>query len=98
MATSRPNERGGVPPRTVLGVHHTAPAFEVPQGACDCHVHIFGSNEEYPFAAARPYMPSPASVDDLLALHHRLGVQRTVVVQASPQGFDNRCLVEALRA
>ena len=38
----------------------TAPAFAVPFGACDCHVHVFGKPAEFPFAARRGYTPPPA--------------------------------------
>jgi predicted TIM-barrel fold metal-dependent hydrolase len=72
------------------------PNFTVPAGTCDCHVHIFGSHDEYPLADDRVYMPSIASVADMVALHDALGVSRTVIVQASPQGTDNRRLVDAL--
>jgi predicted TIM-barrel fold metal-dependent hydrolase len=80
----------------VLGVAHTPPAFPVPAGACDCHVHIFGPPGRYPLVPDRAYMPSPASVEDLAGLQQALGLERVVIVQASPQGTDNRCLVDAL--
>lgn len=80
----------------MIGTLHTPSPFELPSGSCDCHVHVFGTHEEYPFAADRPYMPSPASVDDLLAMHRALGIGRVVIVQASPQGFDNRCLLASI--
>src|SRR5918996_2248509 len=67
------------------------------QGACDCHVHVFGPAERYPFAADRKYMAPDASVDELVALHDSLGIERVVIVQASPYGTDNRCMLDALR-
>jgi predicted TIM-barrel fold metal-dependent hydrolase len=82
---------------TVMGVAHTAPDFTLPAGACDCHVHVFGPYERFPLAVARNYTPAPASVEDLLALHRALHVSRVVIVQASPQGSDNACLVDALQ-
>lgn len=39
--------------------------------------------------------PAPA-VDDLLRMHARIGVSRVVIVQASPQGLDNRGVLDAL--
>jgi predicted TIM-barrel fold metal-dependent hydrolase len=81
----------------VLGVAHTPPAFAVPAGACDCHVHVFGPPERYPLVPERTYMPSLASVDDLVGLQRALGLDRVVIVQASPQGVNNECLVDALR-
>ena len=35
--------------------------FQVPAGACDCHTHVFGDSQQYPFAASRVYTPEPAS-------------------------------------
>lgn len=85
----------GQPP--VLGAWHSAPGFDLPPGACDCHVHIFGPREKYPLAAERTFVPGLASVADLVAMHRRIGIERTVIVQASMQGTDNRCLLDAMQ-
>jgi predicted TIM-barrel fold metal-dependent hydrolase len=82
---------------TIHGVTHTAPAFEFPAGACDSHVHVFGPFDRFPLWAGRRYTPGPASVENLLALQRALRLSRVVVVQASPQGTDNACLVDALQ-
>lgn len=82
--------------QTVLGVTHTRPAFPVPPGACDTHVHIFAPPDKYPFIEERTYMPGEARVQDLAGLQDALGLQRVVIIQASPQGTDNRCLLEAM--
>ena len=74
----------------VLGVTHTRPAFPVPPGACDSHVHIFAPPRKYPFIPGRTYMPGEARVQDLAALQDTLGLSRVVIIQASPQGTDNR--------
>ena len=71
-------------------------AHPLPEWGCDCHVHVFGPFEQFPLASDRSYTPGPASVDELTGLLSRLGLRRVVVVQASPQGTDNRCLVNAL--
>jgi predicted TIM-barrel fold metal-dependent hydrolase len=84
----------GVP--AVSGAGHSRPSFEVPSKACDCHVHIFGPKERYPLADNRTFAPGIASVDDVLAMHKAIGIQRMVIVQASPQGSDNSCVVDAL--
>jgi len=81
----------------ILGVTHTAPVFEVPRGACDCHVHVFGPAAQFPFAPERKYTPGPASLEELLALHRVLGFQRVVVVHPSTYGTDNSCTVDAVR-
>ena len=80
----------------VLGVRHSAVEAPVPRGACDCHVHVFGPVGRYAFASDRTFMPGPATVEDLVAFQRALRLDRVVIVQASPQGIDNRCLVDAL--
>lgn len=66
----------------------------VPAGACDCHTHVF--DPRYPFSPGRSYTPGPATVEDLLARHRKIGVDRVVLVQPSPYGDDNGCLLDAL--
>ena len=71
-------------------------AHPLPAWACDCHVHVFGPFDRFPLSPERAYTPGPAPVEDLMYLLTQLGLHRVVVVQASPQGADNRCLVDAL--
>jgi predicted TIM-barrel fold metal-dependent hydrolase len=72
-------------------------AHPLPPNACDCHVHVVGDRDAYPMVAERHYTPGPATVDDLR--HHlaRHGLQRTVIIQPSFYGTDNRCMLQALR-
>jgi len=81
----------------IHGITHGAPSFDVPDSACDCHVHVFGPYDRFPLWSGRRYTPGPASIEDLLALQRSLRLSRVVVVQASPQGTDNACLVDALK-
>ena len=71
--------------------------FDVPSGACDCHVHIFGDPQRYPFFSGRVYTPEPASVMELRALHDALHLDRVVIVQPSVYGTDNACTLDAVR-
>jgi predicted TIM-barrel fold metal-dependent hydrolase/predicted NBD/HSP70 family sugar kinase len=75
----------------------TAVAFAVPDGACDCHVHVFGSAAEFPFAAGRGYTPPPARAAELLALQRALKLSRVVIVQPSVYGSDNSCTIDGMR-
>ena len=77
--------------------HDHPTAHPMPALACDCHVHVFGPFDRFPLWADRAYTPGAASIEDLMALHQGLGIGRVVVVQASPQGSDNRCTVDALQ-
>jgi len=72
-------------------------AHPLPANGCDCHVHVFGPFDRFPLDPRRTYTPGPASVEQLCALQKRLGLRRVVIVQASPQGDDNACLVDALQ-
>jgi predicted TIM-barrel fold metal-dependent hydrolase len=78
--------------------HETAPNFELPPGATDCHVHVIGDPRRYAMVPTRAYTPPQASVDALLALQSALHLERAVVVQPSFYGTDNRCTLDALQA
>ena len=65
--------------------------------ACDCHVHLFGPADRYPYAPDRFYTPGDADEGGLLAMHRRLGIGRVVIIQASPQGTDNTRLIDGLK-
>jgi predicted TIM-barrel fold metal-dependent hydrolase len=71
--------------------------FDVPEGACDCHVHVFGDARRFPFAASRTYTPESASAAELLAMHRVLRIDRAVIVQPSVYGTDNSCTLDAMK-
>src|ERR1700746_2663316 len=71
--------------------------FDVPEGACDCHVHVFGDAPRFPFAASRTYTPESASAAELLAMHRALRIGRAVIVQPSVYGTDNSCTLDAMK-
>lgn len=70
--------------------------FDVPRGACDCHVHIFDPTH-FPYFSGRLYTPPEASIDDLRALQSALHFDRVVVVTPSVYGVDNSCMMNAVR-
>ena len=63
--------------------------FEIPEHACDCHTHIHGDVEKFPFFAGRVYTPEPASPEEMSALHKALHMERVVIVTPSVYGTDN---------
>jgi predicted TIM-barrel fold metal-dependent hydrolase len=68
--------------------------FAVPDGATDCHHHIYDPRFAYqPDARLKPPF---ATVADYRALQRRLGTSRNVMVQPSTYGTDNRCLLDVL--
>jgi predicted TIM-barrel fold metal-dependent hydrolase len=76
----------------------TAPDFDVPAGACDCHTHIFGDPQSFSFFAGRVYTPPTALPDEMAALHRALRIRRVVMVTPSVYGTDNSTTLYGLRA
>ena len=63
--------------------------LDVPARACDCHTHIFGDPQDFPFSSARTYTPETALPDEMAAFHKRLSIRRVVIVTPSVYGTDN---------
>ncbi len=72
------------------------PRLALPVGATDCHAHICGPAQLFPYAAERIYTPPDALLPDYRALLNTLGLQRAVIVQPSVYADDNRALLAAL--
>ena len=75
---------------------HSAPAVDMPNGSCDCHMHLFDGR--FPFAGPNALKHGDASVADYQRLQQRLGLERCVIVQPSGYGSDHRVLVCGLQA
>ncbi len=74
------------------------PAFAPPPRACDAHFHVFGPAERYPYGADLRYAPPHEPLEAYLKLARRIGFERFVFVQPSAYGFDNSCMLDAMRA
>jgi D-galactarolactone isomerase len=74
----------------------TKPQLKAPPGTCDTHIHIY--DHRYPKAATAKILAPDAFVADYLRVRARLGIERTVVVQPSAYGKDNRCTLAAMAA
>src|SRR6202049_1912532 len=72
--------------------------FDVPAGACDCHTHIHGDPEKFPFFAGRVYTPELASPEEMSALHKALQIERVVIVTPSVYGADNSATLFGIKA
>lgn len=68
------------------------PAFALPAGSWDCHIHLFGPADQFPFSPESPYVSDDALPADYLALQDVLGLERAVVVSAGGYGADTRHL------
>lgn len=75
----------------------TKPNFDVPPGATDCAVHVYGDPKRYPYWEGRTYSPEPATVAELRQVMQALHLDRVVVVQAMSYGTDNSCVVDSVR-
>lgn len=76
----------------------TRPTFQVPVGACDAHVHVFGPEHLYPRVAQPHYTLPDGNLSQLQSALTALDIQRFVIVQPSFYGTDNRCMLDALNA
>jgi predicted TIM-barrel fold metal-dependent hydrolase len=72
--------------------------FAMPAGSCDCHTHIFGEPEQFPFFAGRVYTPETALPDEMAALHRSLHIARVVIVTPSVYGTDNAATLYGIKA
>lgn len=72
--------------------------FDVPAGACDCHTHIHGDPEQFPWFAGRVYTPEMALPAEMAALHKALHMQRVVIVTPSVYGTDNSATLYGMKA
>lgn len=72
--------------------------FDVPAHACDCHTHIHGDPQRFPFFAGRVYTPEPASPEEMAALHKAQHIERVVIVTPSVYGADNSSTLFGMKA
>jgi predicted TIM-barrel fold metal-dependent hydrolase len=68
--------------------------LELPAGSVDCHTHVFVDG--YPMIPERGYNPPQSTLDDMLAMHARLGIERVVLTQPSVYGTDNSAILDAV--
>jgi predicted TIM-barrel fold metal-dependent hydrolase len=76
----------------------TAVNFDMPADACDCHTHIHGDPQQFPFFAGRVYTPEMALPEEMAALHRALKVKRVVIVTPSVYGTDNSATLYGMKA
>ena len=74
----------------------TKPKLKAPPGTTDTHIHFY--DHRFPTAKTAVVKPADALVPDYMTMRKRLGIERTVIVQPSAYGADNRCTMEAVAA
>lgn len=75
-----------------------APRTRLPDGACDCHAHIFGPPERERLLPDTHFLPHECPLPDYVRMLGVLGAQRAVLVQPSVYGSDNALIADALRS
>jgi predicted TIM-barrel fold metal-dependent hydrolase len=59
-------------------------------------MHVLGPFDRFPLAAERAYNVAEAALEAHESMKRRVGLERTVLVQASGHGVDNRAMLAAL--
>jgi 2-pyrone-4,6-dicarboxylate lactonase len=72
------------------------PGYELPQGATDCHIHVFGPARSYPLADTRLFEPPDVAWGDYLKVMEQLGLERAVIVHSAVYGADNSVTADAI--
>ena len=75
---------------------HRRPSRPMPPGAADCHLHAIGPFGRFPLARERAYNVPEAPIAAHERMKRQVGLERTVLVQASGHGADNRAMLAAL--
>jgi len=70
------------------------PEHPIPAGACDCHFHVFDGPS--PQIATRSYSAHAAPLGAYRSVQKSLGLNRSVIVQPSIYGTDNRTTMNAV--
>ena len=71
-------------------------SFKVPDGACDCHHHVYDPSR-WAYASAAVLKPPAATIDDYRRYQAQIGTSRSVVVTPSTYEFDNEASADFIR-
>lgn len=82
--------RGGPDPDT------KEPRFRLPQGACDCHVHVYGPADRFPFRPSHAERSFEAPKGALETMHRTIGVDRCIIVHVPAHGTDMAVTLDAM--
>ena len=72
------------------------PAYRPPPGATDCHAHIFGPVDRFPYSEERTYTPEECTADDYAEMLATIGFTRAALVQGGAHTTDNRAILDAI--
>lgn len=74
---------------------HRPPDWALPEGACDCHAHVFGPYDAFPVSHAMHYVPPLAPAAMHRGMLERIGLSRGVLVQPGAYGDDAAAILGA---
>jgi predicted TIM-barrel fold metal-dependent hydrolase len=74
----------------------TAPQIALPDGAWDCHAHVFGPFDAYPVTSPSRYVPPWGPAADHLCMLDTAGFTHGVLVHGAANGWDNRGTLDAV--
>ena len=81
-----------------MPVDEWTPAVKGPPLSCDCHMHVFGDPQTYPYSADKRNVPPALPLAEFIAGYRdwatRCGIERMVFTQPSTYGRDNTCLLD----
>ncbi len=72
------------------------PTLRLPQGAWDCHIHVYGPSHSYPFDPLCPYLSGEDLPETYMQMNRHLGLSRAVLVNGAGYGTDTRYQEETL--
>jgi len=70
-------------------------SFKVPDGACDCHHHVY--DPRWAYAPTAVLKPPPATAADYRRYQARIGISRSIAVTPSTYAFNNDCTADFLK-
>lgn len=72
------------------------PRLKTPPGATDTHFHIYGPQSRFPSNPDSPLVVEDSTLDDMLAMHNAIGIERGVIVQSMVHGHCYEYMLHAL--
>jgi predicted TIM-barrel fold metal-dependent hydrolase len=84
------------PAHAIASQPSTKVSFDVPPNSCDCAVHVYDP-KRFAYWQGRSYTAEPATVPELRQFLKTLRLERVIIVQATPYGTDNACVMASVR-
>lgn len=72
------------------------PRLVAPPGSWDCHFHIYGPPNRFPYAETRGFTPPAAPIEHWLRISAAIGLERGVVVNPAIHDRDPACVLDAI--